>query len=140
MLRGCDLVKLKVEDITDHEGQVVHEFNLQQKKTGHGNTLALTAETRATVARWKNKTHKLEKESLFTRTRAKTSNPISTTAYHNLVKNWVALLNLDPKAYGTHSLRRTKSAYIYAKTKNIEAVRQLLGQIKYRLNLCLFRN
>ncbi|MEE8059808.1 MAG: tyrosine-type recombinase/integrase [Pseudomonadales bacterium] len=128
MLRGCDLVKLTVDDITDHEGQVIHEFTLQQKKTGQGNTLALTPETRATVARWIDKTHKLERDYLFTRTRAKTSEPISTTAYLNLINAWVVLLNLDPQGYGTHSLRRTKAAYIYAKTKNIEAIRQLLGQ------------
>lgn len=35
---------------------------------------------------------------------------------------------LDPGDYSSHSLRRTKAAFVYAQTSNIEVVRELLGQ------------
>lgn len=31
-------------------------------------------------------------------------------------------IGLDPKRYGTHSMRRTKAAHIYKKTGNLRAV------------------
>jgi site-specific recombinase XerC len=37
------------------------------------------------------------------------------------------LLKLDGALYSTHSIRRTKPAHLYAKTKNLAAVKELLG-------------
>ena len=37
---------------------------------------------------------------------------------------------LDPAAYGTHSMRRTKPTLIYRRTKNLGAVQVLLGDTK----------
>ena len=39
-------------------------------------------------------------------------------------------IGLDPAAYGTHSLRRTKASLIYKRTKNIRAIQILLGHTK----------
>ena len=39
-------------------------------------------------------------------------------------------IGLDPKRYGTHSMRRTKAAHIYKKTGNLRAVQLLLGHKK----------
>jgi integrase len=39
----------------------------------------------------------------------------------------MSLIGLDPKAYSTHSLRRTKAALIYKRTGNLRAVQLLLG-------------
>jgi site-specific recombinase XerC len=39
----------------------------------------------------------------------------------------VALFDLEPRAYGTHSLRRTKVALVYRKTGNLRACQLLLG-------------
>jgi site-specific recombinase XerD len=55
---------------------------------------------------------------------------ISTRQYARLVDNWVASIGLDPSAYGTHSLRRTKPTLIYRRTGNIRAVQLLLGHAK----------
>ena len=42
------------------------------------------------------------------------------------VKKWVASIGLDPMEYCTHSMRRTKVALIYQKTKNLRVVQLLL--------------
>jgi site-specific recombinase XerC len=39
-------------------------------------------------------------------------------------------VGLEPSAYGTHSMRRTKAAQIYKKTGNLRAVQLLLGHTK----------
>jgi integrase len=42
----------------------------------------------------------------------------------------VGEIGLDPAAYGTHTLRRTKASLIYRRTKNLRAVQLLLGHSK----------
>jgi integrase len=42
----------------------------------------------------------------------------------------VESIGLDPAAYGTHTMRRTKATLIYRRTKNLRAVQLLLGHTK----------
>ena len=51
-------------------------------------------------------------------------------AYARLVRDWVTSIGLEPSAYGTHSMRRTKVAQIYRKRGNLRAVQLLLGHTK----------
>ena len=46
------------------------------------------------------------------------------------MKKWVASIGLDPMEYGTHTMRRTKVALIYQKTKNLRVIQLLLGHSK----------
>lgn len=43
------------------------------------------------------------------------------------MREWVNSIGLEPSAYGTHSMRRTKVAKIDKKTGNLRAVQLLLG-------------
>jgi hypothetical protein len=47
---------------------------------------------------------------------------LSTRQYARIVDSWVEEIGLDPAAYGTHSIRRTKPSLIYRRTKNLRAV------------------
>ena len=47
-----------------------------------------------------------------------------------MLRGWVRDVGLDWTAYGTHSMRRTKAALIYQRTKNLRAVQLLLGHSK----------
>ncbi len=40
------------------------------------------------------------------------------------------MIDLEPRAYGTHSLRRTKVALLYKKTGNLRTCQLLLGHRK----------
>ena len=44
-------------------------------------------------------------------------------------------LGLDPAAYRTHSIRRTKPSLIYRRTKNLRAVQLLLGHTKLEITV-----
>ena len=41
---------------------------------------------------------------------------LSTWQYARIVRGWVTSVGLEPSAYGTRSMRRTKVAQIYKKT------------------------
>ena len=47
-----------------------------------------------------------------------------------MLNSWIEEIGLDPTAYGTHTIRRTKASLIYRRTKNIRAVQLLLGHSK----------
>lgn len=55
---------------------------------------------------------------------------LSTRQYARILREWVMSISLEPSAYWTHSMRRTKVAQIYKKTGNLRAVQLLLGYTK----------
>ena len=55
---------------------------------------------------------------------------MTTRQYARLVSDWIAVVGLDPRLFGTHSLRRTKATLIYRRTGNLRAVQLLLGHTK----------
>jgi site-specific recombinase XerD len=55
---------------------------------------------------------------------------LGTRQYARILEKWVEEMGLDPAAYGTHSMRRTKATLIYRRTKNLRAVQLLLGHSK----------
>lgn len=128
MLRASDLLPLRVIDITDHNGDVVHEFTIRQKKTGTGHVVALTSDTRDSLGDWMIASGKGPEDYLWTSIgNRKTGRPITREQYANLVKNWCYLARVDPKIHSTHSVRRSKSAAIYDATQNLAACQHLLG-------------
>ena len=55
---------------------------------------------------------------------------ISTRQSARLVHEWVKSIGPVSTSFGTHSIKRTKVAYIYRKTGNLRAVQLLLGHRK----------
>src|SRR5204863_1735478 len=55
---------------------------------------------------------------------------MTTRQYARRISEWIASIGLDPKLFGTHSLRRTKATLIYRRTGNLRAVQLLLGHTK----------
>jgi integrase len=55
---------------------------------------------------------------------------LSTRQNARMVDRWIHDIGLDPVAYGTHTMRRTKASLIYRRTKNLRAVQLLLGHTK----------
>jgi integrase len=89
----------------------------------------LTDQTRQAVDDYLKAASKKPGEFLFTGRRG-IGQCMSTRQYARLVSEWVARIGLDPKLFGTHSLRRTKATLIYRRTGNLRAVQLLLGHTK----------
>jgi len=62
--------------------------------------------------------------------RIEASPHISTRQYARIVHQWFDEIGLDPTAYGTHTMRRTKPTLIYRRTKNLRAIQLLLGHTR----------
>ena len=72
----------------------------------------------------------LASENFLFPSRVRASPHLSVRQYARIVDSWVEEIGLDPAAYGTHSIRRTKPSLIYRRTKNLRAVQLLLGHSK----------
>jgi integrase len=124
-LRGCDLVRLSVSDIYV-VGRVKERISILQSKTKQPVQFEITEETRKSLSAWIQDPAMSGADILWP---GKFHEPdhISTRQYARTAKGWVASIGLEPSAYGTHSLRRTRVAQIYKKTGNLRAVQLLLG-------------
>ena len=127
-LRGCDVVTLKVEDVAPN-GYAVDRATVRQKKTGRPVKFELTDQTRQAVDDFLRAAGKKPGNYLFTGRRGP-NRAMTTRQYARLLAGWVASIGLDPKVFGTHSLRRTKATLIYRRTGNLRAVQLLLGHTK----------
>jgi integrase len=102
---------------------------VRQKKTGRPVKFELTDQTRQAVDDYLKAAGKKPGEFLFTGRRG-FGQCITTRQYSRLLSEWIASIGLDPKLFGTHSLRRTKATLIYRRTGNLRAVQLLLGHTK----------
>jgi integrase len=127
-LVSCDLVKLRVTDVT-HGSTVMRRATVMQQKTHQRVQFEITEDTREAVASWIDKARLRPLDYLFA-SRVRGSPHISTRQYARIVHHWIDLVGLDASDYGTHSLRRTKASLIYKRTKNLRAVQLLLGHTK----------
>jgi len=127
-LRGCDVVALRVEDVAPN-CYAVDRATVRQKKTGRPVKFELTDQTRQAVDDFLKETGKRPGEYLFTGRRG-CDRAMTTRQYARLLADWVASIGLDPRVFGTHSLRRTKATLIYRRTGNLRAVQLLLGHTK----------
>ena len=121
LLRSSDILSVKVGQVY-RRGEVVEDFMVRQTKTKKPLTCYLDDRTRKAVSQWLKvgwDFHPDPEDRLF---------PISPRTYRRIVKGFAEMLRLDPEDYSTHSMRRTKAKEIYRVTKNLEVVRQALGQ------------
>ena len=130
MLRGGDLLRLRVSDVLTESGTVKPEVKIKQQKTN---------KTTLSIPLSKNSIYVIKKyivgrdmndfvfRSQFSHF---TNKPLSIFQYSRIVKKWMGEhLGLDDvSSFSTHSLRKTKSSVIYQKTQSVEIVRRLLGQ------------
>jgi integrase len=127
-LRGCDLVDLKFSDVISGN-RVRSRAMILQRKTGRPVQFEITEQTRRSIAGWMEENQLAADDWLFP-SRSKKGAHLSTHHYARLVDRWVGLLGLDPAAYGTHSMRRTKVSLLYKNTGNLRACELLLGHTK----------
>ena len=127
-LRSCDLLKIRVRDVT-HGATVSKRATVMQQKTHQPVQFEITEQTRESISNWINHAELMSDEYLF-KSRNRSSCHLSTRQYARLVDNWVRDIGLDPSEYGTHSMRRSKASLIYRRTKNLRAVQILLGHRK----------
>ena len=106
-LRGCDLVRLRVDDVLAG-GSVRDRATVVQKKTGRPVQFEITEQARSAIGDWLAAFDTHRSRDLFP-SRFRQQPHFSTRQYARIVHRWVERAGLDSSAYGTHSLRRTKN-------------------------------
>jgi len=125
-LRSSDIRSLTIGDVLHRNGTVKTEFIIGQTKTSNGVRCVIAKATRKLLARWIRENGGRWNDPLFPgRTKAGT---LGLKQHQKLVKDWVASIGLNPEEYSSHTMRRTRASIVYAKSKNLEYVRQILGQ------------
>src|SRR6476660_3494764 len=119
-MRGCDLIGLRVHDVVQGS-HVAARAMVMQKKTQRPVQFEMTEQTRDAVGAWIMAAHLTPEQFLFP-SRVTESPHLSTRQYSRIVGSWVGSIGLDPAAYGTHSLRRSKPTLIYRRPRHLRAV------------------
>ena len=127
-LRGCDVVALRLADVIAG-GAIRRRATIIQRKTGRPVQFEITEQARRSLSDWLRRRRGDEEGWLFP-SRLHPGEHLSTRQYIRLVKQWVALIGLEPAVYGSHSMRRTKVSILYRKTGNLRACQLLLGHTK----------
>jgi integrase len=127
-LRACDLVKLRVRDVSHGEHMAARAI-VMQRKTQRPVQFEITEQTRGALSAWIRRASLRSEDFLFP-SRVHESPHLSTRQYARIVDGWVQDTGLDSATYGTHTMRRTKACLIYRRTKNLRAVQLLLGHSK----------
>jgi len=127
-LRGCDLISLRVSDISLGSG-IAKRATVFQRKTQRPVQFEITEQTRTAVLAWI-ETKRLGLSDYLFPSRQRAGAPLSTRQYGRIVDSWIKSIDLDPAGFGTHTMRRTKPTLIYRRTKNLRAIQLLLGHTK----------
>jgi integrase len=127
-LRACDLLRLRVRDVC-HGERVSTRAMVMQQKISQPVQFEITPPTREALTDWI-KEAKLNSDDYLFPSRVHDSPHLGTRQYARILDSWIEQIGLDPSAYGTHTIRRTKASLIYHRTKNIRAVQLLLGHAK----------
>jgi integrase len=127
-LRGCDLVTLRINDVAQ-SNRVSSRAIIMQQKTHRPVQFEITEQTRNSLEAWISQA-KLKSDQYLFPSRIHNSPHLSTRQYARIVEHWVKSIGLNPTAYGTHTMRRTKATLVYRRTKNLRAVQLLLGHSK----------
>ena len=95
-------------------------------KAGRPVRFELSEQTRQAVDDYLRANGKRPGEFLFTGRRGP-DRSMTTRQYARLVSQWIGSIGLDPRLFGTHSLRRTKATLIYRRTGNLRLCSSCLG-------------
>jgi site-specific recombinase XerC len=129
-LNACDIVQLRVCDIAKGR-HILSRATIAQLESQRAIQFEVADETRDSVAAWIAH-EKLKSDQYLFPSRLSESPHLSTRQYARLVASWVRSIGLDPSVYGTQSLRRTKAALIYRRTKSLLAAQLFLGHTRLR--------
>lgn len=129
-LSAPDIVQLRVRNIAKGR-RILSRTTITPLESQRPIRFEITAETRDAVAAWIAR-EKLKPGQYLFPSRLSESPHLSTRQYARLIASWVQSIGLDPRVYSTQSLRRTKPALIYRRTKSLLAAQLLLGHARLR--------
>ena len=130
MLQGPELLALTAKDVQLPNGTVRSVIKVARTRRKSPVRCALSERTAKALGKWIAVSSAKGKDYIFPGRDNGRPRPMSGRQMHRLLKSWVTEAGLNPKKYGTKSLRRTKALHILNSTGDLETVRVLLGHEK----------
>ena len=124
-LQAVDVVGLRVRDIARGR-RVLTRATVTPRGSQRPVQFEIGNAARDSLVAWIAQEELSPNQYLFS-SRLSASPHLSVRQYARLVASWVKSIGLDADAYGTESLRRTKSALVYLQTRSLLAAQLLLG-------------
>ena len=130
MQHGTDLLNLAVKDVQLPDGTVRSVIEVARTRRKPPVRCALSKATANALGKWIAVSGKKRTDYIFPGGGAGSPRPMTGRQMSRLLKYWVAEAGLNPKKYGSDSLRRTKALHILNGTGDLDTVRVLLGHAK----------
>jgi integrase len=130
MLQGPDLLALTVKDLQLPNGTIRSVIKVVRSGRKPPVQCALSEKTAKALGKWIAMSGVKGTDYIFPGQGDGRPRPMSVRQMSRLLKSWVTEAGLDPKRYGTESLRRTKALHILNSTGDLEMVQALLGHEK----------
>jgi site-specific recombinase XerD len=127
MLRTPELLDLTVKDVQLPNGTIRSVIKVVSTRRMPPVQCALSKTTAQALEKWNAESCNKPTDYIFPGRGTGRPCPMSARQMSRLLNSWVSEAGLDPKKYGTESLRRTKALHILKRTGDLEAVRVLLG-------------
>jgi integrase len=129
-LRGSDVLKIKREDVIDHDGLIVRVLRVRMKKTGEFISRPLRDDCRAAIMAWlASRTDRNPYLFCAQSNHARGYSPMTRMSYHRILKFYLEKMFPASVLQGcsTHTLRRSLAKLVYKKAGRIEPASMLLG-------------
>ena len=126
-LRISDILKLKVEDVKDHTGEIKLYLDLNEKKTGKQRYIYINDEVKKALEYFFDKTRLYDRDRyLFVSEKKKINKPIGRVRAYQLVNEWCREVGIKDRV-GTHTLRKTAGYHMRMAGVAIELIQEVLG-------------
>ena len=130
MLQGPELLNLTVKDVQLPNGTIRSIIEVARTRRKPPVRCALSKATAKALGKWIAVSCKKLTDYIFPGRDTERPCSMSGRQMSRLLNSWVSKAGLDPKKYGTESLRRAKALHILKSTGDLETVRVLLGHAK----------
>nr|WP_302686484.1 tyrosine-type recombinase/integrase [uncultured Romboutsia sp.] len=110
-LRVGDLLKLKIKDVIDNNGNFKDKIVITEEKTDKTRNLKLNDSVKESIKLYLDSLKSYDMDDYLFKSR-KGNKPLRVDSTHKIIKNTLRELNIKGN-YGTHTLRKTWSYHIY---------------------------
>ena len=110
-LRVGDLLKLKIKDVIDNNGNFKDKIVITEEKTDKTRNLKLNDSVKESIKLYLDSLKSYDMDDYLFKSR-KGNKPLRVDSTHKIIKNTWRELNIKGN-YGTHTLRKTWSYHIY---------------------------
>lgn len=130
-LRSSDLLRVKVSDVIDQDGDIIRMLRLKMKKTGRYIERPLREDCRNAIREWLGSRDDSNPYLFCSMNNGYlgTRRPINRAQYHRAMKKYLGLMYSQSELQGcsTHTLRRSVAKLVHNLTGKIVVAQQILG-------------